>query len=326
MIIDYLFLPMLFLIGAVTSYQDFHFGKIKNKWIVLGLAWGISIYALFIIWDLGVFVLSKTHQISVTTILPSYIFNALANFAIAVVIGYLLWYFDVWAAGDAKLFFVFALLLPLKYYWRSALAYFPSVALLINIFISVIAFLFLASLYGLLIRAIKAIRGGISRQEIIGSLKQAKIFIWSRKKQIIIIIFGAFLMSFLFQLIRIKLGGAGGQDNWSVAIFLLMNQSMRYFNMIFSNKWGWLLLFFLIAAICILWLNSFLAINDFVKTAFLMKNSLILTPIFLIVSALLMKMPNDKSKELLPFALWMFVGVLITIIFQGSIINFFLKR
>jgi Flp pilus assembly protein protease CpaA len=128
--LDYLFLPMIFLIGLITSYQDFRYGKIKNKWIILGLAWGLGIYLFFLVWGL----------ISEPIISFSYIFKVFINSFIALIIGYLLWYFNLWSAGDAKLFALFAFLLPLEYYWRTALPYFPSFVLLINIFIPVLVF------------------------------------------------------------------------------------------------------------------------------------------------------------------------------------------
>ncbi|MBU2634963.1 hypothetical protein KJ841_00605, partial [Patescibacteria group bacterium] len=60
MILDYLFLPLLFFIGLITSYQDFKEGKIKNKWIILGLIWGLGVYLLFLIFgSLSFYYVSK---------------------------------------------------------------------------------------------------------------------------------------------------------------------------------------------------------------------------------------------------------------------------
>ena len=38
----YWFLPMILLLGIVTSYEDIKFGKIRNKWIILALAYSIA--------------------------------------------------------------------------------------------------------------------------------------------------------------------------------------------------------------------------------------------------------------------------------------------
>ena len=43
---------MLFFIGIITSYQDLIYGKIRNKWIILGLLYGLLIVFLFFIWNL----------------------------------------------------------------------------------------------------------------------------------------------------------------------------------------------------------------------------------------------------------------------------------
>ena len=51
MLIDILFLPVIFFIGLVTSWEDFCFGKIKNKWIILGLVYGITILAGLFLWN-----------------------------------------------------------------------------------------------------------------------------------------------------------------------------------------------------------------------------------------------------------------------------------
>jgi len=56
----------------------------------------------------------------------------------------------VWSAGDAKLFFVFSLLIPISYYSKSYLPVFPSFALLVNIFIPILLFLIFASCFYLL--------------------------------------------------------------------------------------------------------------------------------------------------------------------------------
>jgi Flp pilus assembly protein protease CpaA len=63
--------------------------------------------------------------------------NALLAFAI----GFALWWFGLWAAGDAKLFPVLALLLPLATYQEAYWPVFPSYVLLFNTFLAVIVLL-----------------------------------------------------------------------------------------------------------------------------------------------------------------------------------------
>jgi len=169
MIFDYLFLPILFLIALITSYQDLKFGKIKNKWIILGLGYGLLIFFLFFIWGLvaqpitefyysSIKHLSSDSPLPVFTIQNFYLKTALINFLIAIIISFLMWHFSAWSAGDAKLFLVFALLLPLKYYYKTFLPFFPSFVLLVNIFIPIFIFLSIKALFfcwKLLIKEIK---------------------------------------------------------------------------------------------------------------------------------------------------------------------------
>jgi hypothetical protein len=321
MIIDILFLPVLFFIGAIASYQDFYCGKIKNKWIILGLVWGGGVFAVFTTWNLAANFLLDIWGIQLPVILWAYILKVLLNALIALAAGYFLWYFDVWAAGDAKLFFIFALLLPLKYYWRSALPYFPSAVLLINTFIPIIIFLVLLNLYRLWAYVRELARAGQLRKTFDGLAGQSKVLIKKEKWQIVRVIAGAFLMSFIFQLLRYKFFGMNnGQSNWMIVIFLLMSQSMRYFNMILRSRIGQASVV-LAALVCAYWTRAFFAAGDFFEIMRLMKSSLLIMPAFLLIYALLTKMPGGQKKRLLPFALWMFVGVLITMMFKGSIIS-----
>ena len=151
MIFDYLFLPVLIFIVLITSYQDLKYGKIKNKWIVLGLAYGFLVILFFLVWDLAASPVSrfywlKIKQVAEGSAMPvftvsfTYLKALLINFLVSVLVGFLMWRFKAWSAGDAKLFFVFSLLLPLKYYSKTYLPLFPAFALLTNIFVPVFAF------------------------------------------------------------------------------------------------------------------------------------------------------------------------------------------
>ncbi|MCG2695348.1 hypothetical protein L6248_00185 [Candidatus Parcubacteria bacterium] len=132
-IIDIIFLPMLFFIGAKTSWDDFRCGKIKNKWIILGIVYGAAALICLLVLDFTV------EEIYIT---PLYFLKVFINSLAALLAGYLLWRYGLWAAGDAKLFFVFSLLLPLEYYWKSYFPHFPSFVLLINIFVLVFIIIF----------------------------------------------------------------------------------------------------------------------------------------------------------------------------------------
>ncbi len=70
-----------------------------------------------------------------------YLVKVAANAALALFAGFLMWWFGLWAAGDAKMFAVLALLLPLSTYREAYLPAFPAYVLLFNTFVAVMALL-----------------------------------------------------------------------------------------------------------------------------------------------------------------------------------------
>ena len=132
MILNFLFLTPLFIIGIISSYTDIKYGKIRNKWIILGFGWVVILYL-----SLGLYNCFYLHQSENIHYLTGMIINGL----IALLIGYLLWNFKLLAAGDAKLIALFALLIPLEFYPQAYFLYFFSFSLLINIFVPFLLFL-----------------------------------------------------------------------------------------------------------------------------------------------------------------------------------------
>ncbi len=206
MIFDILFLPLVFFIGLITSYEDIRYGKVKNKWIILGLVWGLIVIIAFLIWypiapSVSNFYYSQIKHLPddvskpVVTVNLDYLVRVIINAVIALVIAFLMWRFNAWAAGDAKLFTVYALLIPLGYYWKTYLSIFPSFVLLVNIFIPIFLYL--------LIRAtayfIKFIYLKISQPRVVNKKRKPfdKKKIWGRIKSMGIILL-TFINIFLF--------------------------------------------------------------------------------------------------------------------------------
>lgn len=147
-ILDVFFLPAVFYIGIVASYEDFRAGKIRNKIILYGLIYGLAVLGLLFIWTLFAESLSEMIYTNILKLQPDdlrpvitirldFFWKTIVNSFLALVVGFSMWKFRFLAAGDAKLFFLFSLLLPIKYYWRSYLPFFPAFALLVNIFLSI---------------------------------------------------------------------------------------------------------------------------------------------------------------------------------------------
>lgn len=94
----YWFLPMIVFLGIITSYEDIKFGKIRNKWVVIGIGYGILV-------NLNLFFLNK--------ISLDYIIGFSANAMAALAAGFAIWLLNLWTAGDAKLFFAYSTLVPI---------------------------------------------------------------------------------------------------------------------------------------------------------------------------------------------------------------------
>ncbi len=130
--ISFLFLIPLFIIGAACSYTDIKCGKIKNIHIKYGLYSAVVLY-LFAFSYYSLYLQSETA-------LP-YLMEMFLNGLVALIVGYLLWHFKLWSAGDAKLFALFALLVPLDFYANYYLKYLSAFVILANTFSIIILFL-----------------------------------------------------------------------------------------------------------------------------------------------------------------------------------------
>jgi len=221
MIFDILFLPFVFFIGLITTYEDIKYGKVRNKWIVLGLIWGLTIILLFLVWyfiasPITRFYYFEIRQIPadspalVFTVSITYLGRVLLNAIIALVIAFSMWRFNAWAAGDAKLFVVYALLIPLGYYWKSYLSYFPSFALLINIFIPIFLYLLIRSI----IYFMKFLYLKISQSQIKKKKKKFnKKKFWKRIKSMGIMLLGFITIFLIFGLFQKPI-----DDNFNINI------------------------------------------------------------------------------------------------------------
>ena len=138
------FLPGIIALGLITSYEDIKYGKIRNKWILLALAYAI-IVNLFIIFYPSFNIGINTH----------YTHELFTNLLFSVIIGFGAWYFKLWTAGDGKLFITFSALIPLSIYELGYIEYTPSFTLLMNIFIFALIIMIFYLLYKSSLKDIK---------------------------------------------------------------------------------------------------------------------------------------------------------------------------
>lgn len=97
----YWFLPMILFLGIVTSYGDIKFGKIRNKWVLVAIAYSVIVYA-------SLFLFGNVYGLTI-----GFVIRIAFNAMLALVIGFALWHIGLWKAGDAKLFFAFVILMPI---------------------------------------------------------------------------------------------------------------------------------------------------------------------------------------------------------------------
>ncbi len=119
---ELLLLPGALILGIITSYEDLKEGKIRNKWVAAGL-----LYSLFVVLVLRDITYLKAYGI---------------NLIIAILASVLIAYAGFWNAADAKLFAVYAALLPLSVYQLGYVPYFPAFSVLINTFTPLALFYF----------------------------------------------------------------------------------------------------------------------------------------------------------------------------------------
>jgi hypothetical protein len=134
-----LLIPIGF-IAVFTVRDDLRRGRIFNKRLLQGLGMGVLAYLLL---------LAADHS----PVAPAYCSGptpegdlhwglvVVQNLGLGLGVGILLWLLGVWAAGDAKLFALYAFLLPPAVYTRSFLPTFPALPVLVNVFAFVFLFL-----------------------------------------------------------------------------------------------------------------------------------------------------------------------------------------
>lgn len=315
MFLDYVFLPVLFLVGIVTSYQDIKYGKIKNKWIVAGLVWGLGIYSASYLWifigDHSIFLPKASNYISYL-----YLNYALINALISLAIGYGSWYFDMWSAGDAKLFFIFSLLLPLTYYSRTYLAFYPSFALLLNIFIPVLIYLLLHNLF--------LAFGDIPKKSLSfrnsGSLlRRIRAYLATNYLALLKSLITFSLIIFSIQVIYLMISGSTSQYRWWYSVLVLLPfAASRFLRQVLKDNF--------VFGLFITIFTVFLATNNLsvtIRILMMMKKSFIFFIIFPLAALTFSYSEKSSRQQEIPFAFWIFMGAIITMLLKGSLLSYF---
>lgn len=150
--IDYFFVFLVLIFGAIITKGDLSRGKIRNVVIGAGLIAGLFGYIVAVVW---IYAMRSDASLS-------YFFDVGVNFLISILCGYLLWHYKLWAAGDAKFFILLSFLVPLRFYENGYLPYFPSSALVINIFTPLFLLLLIKMCVDILIHPYAFLKNEIS--------------------------------------------------------------------------------------------------------------------------------------------------------------------
>lgn len=130
-ILSTIFILFIGVLSFFVIKGDIEHKKIKNKLILVGFLGGFLLFLLGLTFGF---------------IRVSYLGDVFMNVFLSLLVAYIFWLFSFWPAGDAKLFILFSFLLPLHFYWKSYLPFFPSIIFLVNIFACAYIFLFVRSL------------------------------------------------------------------------------------------------------------------------------------------------------------------------------------
>ncbi len=124
----------LFIIAAFSCYTDIKYGKISNKVIFFGAVFAVALYAFLLLHNF-LFV-GKDSNVD-------YVLKMATNGSLSLAVGFFLWKFNFWSAGDAKLFAIYSAIMPLEAYSNGAVQNYLSFNLLINLFFPILIVLLL---------------------------------------------------------------------------------------------------------------------------------------------------------------------------------------
>lgn len=127
----FIFFSFILFFGVVTSYEDILYGKIRNKYIVAAFLFAVLVNLLIF------FGFIEDH------FSQGYYMRLLVNVIIAFLLGFALWMIDLWTPGDAKLLSAYAILVPLTTYELGYVMHFPTFTLLSNTFVPLFFFIVL---------------------------------------------------------------------------------------------------------------------------------------------------------------------------------------
>lgn len=213
-VFKYMIVAAIALVAVITSIEDIRERKIRNKWLLAGIAFAAAAHLSFVIFVK--FFMKDSYVVVNFSYYGKFFVNVICAFAVAV----LLWKTDIWSAGDSKLFIAFSFMYPLDYYNKGFMDFFPASAMLINIFFVSFTVMVLhtisAAVTLTLSRTLKLeMRAGTAASLIGKGIKE--------KWAVFIVIFLAVNLLFFFvNILRDSVGNASFSMVASIAFFAVM--------------------------------------------------------------------------------------------------------
>lgn len=251
----YLSVPAIAALLSVVVWEDFKETKIRNKWILGGVAYGAMVNIAVVIFG-ALAGYDFVYAQAAFTLL-----NAVISFAA----GYAMWKYGVWAAGDAKLFSLVAFLLPLDFYKHAVMPWFNSFALLINIFIPYILIVSMQALVAMVLlipRTLKNKGLNFSFRQLFQSVFTLKTFsvVWG-------IVFALILIQCLVFFVRSSQLVA--VLNNSLVVFLVIFLGQRKLKAVFEKGYARIFSYFLAVNIFLyMWVMKRMALSGFLESMF----------------------------------------------------------
>jgi hypothetical protein len=284
-----IFLGTILCLGIVTSREDIKFGKIRNIWIVAGLFLGLLFY-------LNLFFLGMVHYGAICK-----------NLLFSIFVSYFLWKNKFWNPGDAKLFIIYTLLTPPEIYSKVYFFSFLSFNLLINTFVPATIFLIFSALINF-----------VREKKYLNVTRPEKISVYFKKLSVgktslFRNIIGFTFLFIFFRLLRDKVMEMGvhyfpDAKTFFIALFIFY----RPFKKIFKLK-----KIYIIFLLSLLFVALWPQISENPKKIFSFFFSYIkISLILILLSDFVRNITNahirESNEKTMPFAFWIFLGVLIT--------------
>lgn len=291
------FLPCIIFLGVITSFEDYRYGLIKNKWILLSLLYCAVVYVIFYF----VFLFSESNNIYYFYF--QFFDRWCLNLCISAIVGFALWKTKVWAAGDAKLFITFCALIPLGMYKKIYFDYyFASFYLLLFIFIPATTYICTKTFFSVIFYAER-------RNHLLTKLKQIKN---TNKKNMFKVAVGFFGFFLFFRILRNALEPLIFKTvNNQTIVILLSLLLFKYIAQFFKKNWR----FVILSIALLLWYEFYRNINSPQMFVFDLRDIGFKTLLFLMFRSLLKNFietyVNQKGDNKC-FAHWIFLGVIFT--------------